>query len=110
MCHSQREFFRGFSAPYGKFLKLEGRLTMAQPGVNRQRKKGLLTPLDYMLGVINDPAAEPERRDRMAICAAQYCHPRAANHPETKRGSAAKAAKHAGGDGWGDDLSGDWSQ
>lgn len=35
-----------------------------------------LTPLDYMLKVMNDPAAEKERRDRMAIAAAPFVHTR----------------------------------
>ena len=34
------------------------------------------TPLEYMLGVQNDPAASPERRDAMARAAAPYVHPR----------------------------------
>jgi hypothetical protein len=68
-----------------------------------------LTPLAYMLAVINDPAADPDRRDRMAICAAQYCHPRAANHPKGKKAIAREAAAEAGAaDGWGDDLG--WQQ
>jgi len=81
---------------------------MAQRGTNRQRKpsaKGQLLPLDYMLMVINDPTADVERRDRMAICAAQYCHPRAANHPKGKKIAAQEAAAEAGGYEWGDDLS-----
>jgi hypothetical protein len=65
-----------------------------------------MLPLDYMLGVMRDPAASPARRDRMATCAAQYCHPRAADTRAGKRAAQAKAAKEAGGagSGWGDDL------
>lgn len=33
-----------------------------------------LSPLDYMLAVMNDPDADPKRRDRMAITAASFCH------------------------------------
>jgi hypothetical protein len=77
---------------------------MPQPGAKRRRKAPLL-PLDYMLAVINDPSADIDRRDRMAICAAQYCHPRAANHPETKKSLAARAAETAGaGTDWAEDL------
>ncbi len=36
-----------------------------------------ITPLDYMLSVINDPSADPLRRDRMAQAAAPYVHPKA---------------------------------
>jgi hypothetical protein len=35
-----------------------------------------IMPLDYMISVIRDPDATQERRDRMAIAAAPYCHPR----------------------------------
>ena len=83
---------------------------MAQRGTNPRRKpaaKGALLPLDYMLAVINDPTADVERRDRMAICAAQYCHPRVAKHPKGKKVLAAEAAAEAGGE-WGGDLA--WQQ
>ena len=33
-------------------------------------------PLEYMLAVMNDPDADPVRRDRMAIAAAPYVHPK----------------------------------
>jgi hypothetical protein len=32
-------------------------------------------PLAYLLRVMRDENAAPERRDRMAIAAAQFCHP-----------------------------------
>ena len=35
-----------------------------------------ITPLDYMLAVMRDENAGPERRDRMAIAAAHYIHRR----------------------------------
>jgi hypothetical protein len=35
-----------------------------------------LTPLEYMLAVLRDESVEPDRRDRMAIAAAPYIHPR----------------------------------
>ena len=35
-----------------------------------------LDPLTYMLKVMNDPAAEKDRRDRMAIAAAPFVHNR----------------------------------
>lgn len=33
-------------------------------------------PLDYMLSVMRDPAAEHRRRDAMAMAAAPYLHPK----------------------------------
>ena len=35
-----------------------------------------VSPLDYMLTVMNDATADPVRRDRMAIAAAPFCHAR----------------------------------
>jgi hypothetical protein len=35
------------------------------------------TPLEYMLRVMRDSNAETDRRDRMALGAAQYCHAKA---------------------------------
>lgn len=40
------------------------------------------SPLTYMLNVMNDPDADEERRDRMAVSAAPYCH--------TKKGEGGK--------------------
>jgi hypothetical protein len=37
-----------------------------------------LTPLEYMLAVLRDENADPERRDEMAKAAAPYLHPRLA--------------------------------
>lgn len=52
------------------------------------------TPLDYMLKVMRDPAVEKERRDRMAVCAAPFCHARkgeGAGKKEEKEDRAKKA-------------------
>jgi phage terminase small subunit len=62
-----------------------------------------LTPLVYMLAVINDPTADPARRDRLAIAAAQYVHGRAVYSRQSKKAAAAAAAKQVGGE-WGGDL------
>lgn len=35
-----------------------------------------LTPVEYMLAVMRDPTALPDRRDRMAAAAAPFIHPR----------------------------------
>ena len=68
---------------------------------------GGLLPLAYMLRVMNDELAAPERRDRMAIAAASFCHPRVAG-TVGKRARAAEAAQTAGvGTDWGADLDDD---
>lgn len=64
-----------------------------------------LTPLAYMLGVVNDCNADPVRRDRMAIAAAQYVHPRAADYRKGVKDLQAERADTAGvATVWEDDL------
>lgn len=50
-----------------------------------------LSPLEYMLAVLNDETAEDARRDRMAQAAAPFVHARAGE--ATKKGGAADKAK-----------------
>jgi len=40
----------------------------------RNAKVAGLSPLEYMLNVMNDEETSPERRDRMAIAAAPFVH------------------------------------
>lgn len=63
-----------------------------------------IMPLDYLLQVMRDENATPQRRDRAAQCAAQYLHKRMADTRVPLRERAAEAAQEAGGDAWGDDL------
>ena len=66
---------------------------------------GWQTPLEYMLTVLNDPNADPSRRDRLAIAAAPFVHGRPADAKPGKKKMAEEAAKSAGiGSDWGDDL------
>ena len=53
-----------------------------------------LDPLTYMLRVMNDPTADKERRDRMAVAAAPYCHDRKGEGG--KKDERAERAKAAG--------------
>jgi hypothetical protein len=50
-------------------------------------KAGGILPLPYMLAVMNDPKQPQTRRDKMAIAAACFCHPRLTVYAETKRPS-----------------------
>jgi len=50
----------------------------------------LLSPLDYMIRVFNDPNATQERRDKMAIEAARYCHANGLALPKLGKKEAAK--------------------
>jgi hypothetical protein len=44
-----------------------------------------ITPLEYMLAVMNDPNADELRRDKMAIAAAPFMHPRVADNRYGKK-------------------------
>jgi len=68
-----------------------------------EKSDGEITPLDYMLAVIRDPTAAQTRRDRMAIAAAPYCHPRVSDTVVGKKEQAQLAAvTSAKGTEWGD--------
>jgi hypothetical protein len=68
-------------------------------------KAAKMLPLEYMLLVLNDPTADEVRRDRMAMAAAPYCHPRVADSVRGKKDLQAEAAETAGnGTVWGSDL------
>ena len=69
--------------------------------VNRPRKSlSGLTPLEYMLRVMNDDEAEDARRDRMAMAAAPFVHARAeaaAPGKKEQRQAAAEEQAQSGG-------------
>ena len=56
---------------------------------------GRMSPLDYMLSVMNDSGVDDARRDRMAIAAAPYVHIRAADAKPGKKEAAEQAARTA---------------
>ena len=58
-------------------------------------KPGQMTPLEYMLGVINDVGADEARRDRMAQAAAPYVHPKAEAETQGKKAQRQAAAQTA---------------
>jgi hypothetical protein len=58
-------------------------------------KAGQMTPLEYMLGVINNAAADEARRDRMAQAAAPYVHPKAEAETQGKKAQRQAAAETA---------------
>jgi hypothetical protein len=71
---------RGGARPgSGRPKKAAGFVPSAKPEtVLRPRKSlGGLSPLEYMLGVMNDAEADDARRDRMAMAAAPFVHARA---------------------------------
>lgn len=74
--------------------------------VKKEARRLGLSPLEYMLDVMNNPAADETRRDRMAIAAAPFVHSKAEGIRGKKEGAEieAQAAVEAGGDDWGSDL------
>lgn len=79
----------------------------APADVKRAARKSGLSPLDYMLTVMNDSDADDARRDRMAIAAAPFVHAKPGDVKLGKKEEADAAALTAGaGTEWGDDLMG----
>jgi len=77
---------------------------LPQAILTEAQRTGLM-PIDYLLSVMRDTSAAPGRRDRAAICAAQYCHARAADYRVPKRDRQAAEARKAGADTeWETDL------
>ncbi|HEX6991915.1 MAG TPA: hypothetical protein VF151_08510 [Gemmatimonadales bacterium] len=70
------------------------------PDIRAAARKVRMSPLDYMLAVMNDETAERERRDRMAIAAAPYVHPRKADAPGKKQEAEAAAKTAERGTNW----------
>ena len=69
-----------------------------------ESRPGQMSPLAYLLVRINDPMVPAETRDKLAIAACPFCHPRA-GYGVGKKAAAAAASKDAGrGSAWGDDL------
>lgn len=58
-----------------------------------RKSLGGLTPLEYMLDVMNDRLADDARRDKMAIAAAPYVHGKAAEAAPGKKEQKQEAAE-----------------
>ena len=65
----------------------------------KKARKGDLTPLDYMLQVMNDPDADETRRDRMAQAAAPYVHAKPGETKPGKKEVALETAQVVGSSG-----------
>jgi hypothetical protein len=80
-----------------KGTKYRPRGTKAQADAVGSVKPGQLTPLEYMLGVVNDESADEARRDRMAQAAAPYVHAKPGDQPKGKKEERQEAAEQAAG-------------
>lgn len=58
---------KGAKAPKAKPIKVA-------PDIKKAARQSGMSPLDYMLTVMNDSQSDNDRRDRMAIAAAPYVH------------------------------------
>lgn len=77
---------KGAKTPKAKPIKVAADIKKAA------RQSGL-SPLDYMLAVMNDAESDSERRDRMAIAAAPFVHPRASDTAGGKKEQAQAEAE-----------------
>ena len=65
-----------------------------EAAARRPRKSlGGLSPLEYMLGVMNDDEVDATRRDRIAMAAAPYVHARASDVVPGKKEQKQEAAE-----------------
>ena len=67
--------------------------------INRDAKAAGMTPLAYMLSVMNDREADETRRDRMAQAAAPYVHAKADDTAKGKKEQAQEAAQEIAASG-----------
>jgi len=74
--------------------KTHGKKPSIPSDILADAKAEKLDPLEYMLKVMNDPNADPARRDRMAVAAAPFVHPRVAE--KGKKSEREDRAKKAG--------------
>ena len=76
--------------------------------MNKSTKHTLLDPLDYLLRVIGDPKAGDARRDRLALAALPYLHPkvhdRVMTRKEKTRQAVARTMNGDSNDEWSDVL------
>ena len=89
---------RGGYRPGAGRPKGSGKSPDTTKSIKREARKAGMTPLDYMLDVMNDDQADKARRDRMAIAAAPFVHARAEAVAEGKKAQRqANAEKSASG-------------
>lgn len=73
--------------------KASTRPAKAAAGNQTAKERLDLTPLEYMLDVINDPNADQARRDRMALAAAPFVHGKIAEVGAGKKEQQKQAAE-----------------
>lgn len=83
---------KGAKAPKAKPIKVA-------PDIKRAARESGMSPLDYMLTVMNDDEADKDRRDRMAVAAAPYVHAKPSDAAGGKKEQQMAAAEKVSGEG-----------
>lgn len=83
---------KGAKTPRAKPIKVA-------PDIKKAARQSGMSPLDYMLTVMNSDDIDSERRDRMAIAAAPYVHAKASDAAGGKKEQAQSEAERLAGDG-----------
>lgn len=65
--------------------------------IKKSAKLSEMTPLEYMLAVMNSEDVDDDRRDKMAIAAAPYVHEKATDKKLGKKEQKLEEAKSIGG-------------
>lgn len=83
-------FKHGGGRPLGSLSKVR---ELTAEGMQSEQVRQNMTPLEYMLHVMNDPVVDPVRRDRMAAAAAPFVHPKADTIMAGKKQTAEEEAR-----------------
>jgi len=83
-------FKHGGGRPPGSLSKVR---ELTAEGMQSEQVRQNMTPLEYMLHVMNDPVVDPVRRDRMAAAAAPFVHPKADTVMAGKKQAAEEEAR-----------------
>jgi len=83
-------FKHGVGRPPGSVAKMR---ELTAEAMQSEQVRQNMTPLEYMLHVMNDPVCDPIRRDRMAVAAAPFVHPKADTIMAGKKQAAEEEAR-----------------
>lgn len=88
---------RGGARPGAGRRKGSGSKSSDAVVIRQEAKAAGMTPLEYMLQVMNDVGAERDRRDRMAQAAAPYVHQKAGEADAGKKAGKQQASEQVAG-------------
>jgi hypothetical protein len=85
----------GFRPGAGRKKGMNMKALAEERAVSKIAARAGMTPLEYMLSVMNDESADDARRDRMAQAAAPYVHEKPGDSVKGKKEERQEAAKRA---------------